>query len=120
VSGEENPEIAEQVGDLIDQLRRLSWEVRISRDQLLRASRRLPSSLFERAQKTADRLMEIHRNVQGMSEKLPPDTEVAAPASLSQEVACLYREGGQALRELDVLIGDLHMIFEEIPAHRTN
>ena len=112
--------MAEQVGDLVDQLRRLSWEVRISRDQLLKASRKLPSDLLARAQKTADRLMEIHRNVQGMSEKLPPDSEIAAPESLSAEVAGLYREGGLALRELDVLIHDLHMIFEEVPVHQMN
>jgi hypothetical protein len=46
-----------QVGDLVEQLRRLSWEVRISRDQLLKAAERAPSSIHGRAQGTAERLM---------------------------------------------------------------
>lgn len=109
-----------QVGDLVEQLRRLSWEVRISRDQLLKAAERAPSDIHARAQGTAERLMGIYQKIQEMSGKLPDDIEIAVPAEMSEGVSGLCGEGQLALRELDVLIGDLHEFFAETPVLKTN
>ena len=118
--GEDEPRLPEQVGDLVEQLRRLSWEVRISRDQLLRAADGAPSSIHARAQGTAERLMGLRRKILEMSGKLPDDTEVVVPAEMSEDVSGLCGEGQLALRELDVLIRELHELFSETPVLKTN
>jgi hypothetical protein len=110
----------EQVGDLVEQLRRLSWEVRISRDQLLKVAEGLPSSLVERAEQTAERLMGIHRKILETSGTLPVDPEIFVSESLSESVAGLRGDGVLALRELDVLINELHDFFAETPVSKTN
>ncbi len=110
----------EQVGDLVEQLRRLRWEMRISRDQLLKAAEGLPDSLLCRAQQTAEKLMGMHRKIEEMSEKLPADTEILVPEELSRNTASLCDDGALALRDLDGLINDLHDFFSETPISRTH
>jgi hypothetical protein len=118
--GEGETRLPEQVGDLVEQLRRLSWEVRISRDQLLRAADGAPSSIHARAQGTAERLMGLHRKILEMTGELPADIEIAVPAKMSDDVSGLCGEGQLALRELDVLIRELHELFAETPVLQTN
>jgi len=110
----------EQVGDVVEQLRRLSWELRISRDRLLKAAERLPSDLLDRAQQTAGKLMGIDRKLQEISGKLPADTEIDVPESLSESVAELRDDSALTLRGLDALINDLHDFFTETPVSKTN
>jgi ABC-type branched-subunit amino acid transport system ATPase component len=110
----------EQVGDLIEQLRRLRWEIRISRDQLLKAAEPLPSSLLERAQQTAERLMGLHQKIVEISGTLPADTEIVVPEDLSESVAGLRDDGVLTLRGLDDLINDLHDFFTDRPVSLTN
>lgn len=110
----------EQVGDLIEQLRRLSWEVRISRDQLLKAAEQVPPGIYERAQETAEKLMSLHQRIVEISGKLPDEPEIAVPESLSESVAGLRGDGVLALRGLDVLINDLHDFFTDTPVSQTH
>jgi hypothetical protein len=110
----------EQVGDLVEQLRRLSWEVRISRDQLLGAAQGLPASLVEQAQETAERLMGLHQKIQEISGTLPADVEIVVPESLSESMAGLRDDGVLTLRGLDGLINDLHDFFTDRPVSQTN
>jgi len=110
----------EQVGDLIEHLRRLRWEVRISRDQLLKVAERVPPGIHERAQQTAERLMGLHQKLEEISGKLPPDPEIVVPESLSESVADLRDDGVLTLRGLDALINDLHDFFTELPVSKTN
>ena len=117
---EDEPGLPAQVGDLVEQLRRLSWEVRISRDQLLKAAEGAPSSIHARAQGTAERMMGLHRKILEMSGKLPADSEIVVPVEMSDDVSGLCGEGQQALRELDVLIRELHELFAETPVLQTN
>lgn len=118
--GDGDTRMPPQVGDLVEQLRRLSWEVRISRDQLLNVAERLPSRFVERAQQTAEKLMELHRTFVEMSTKLPAESEMVVPAEVSENMAGLCGHGQQALRELDVLINELHDFFTEMPVSKTN
>lgn len=55
-----------------------------------------------------------------MAAKLPDDTEIVAPAEVSEDVAGLCCGGQQALRELDVLIQELHEVLRETPVLKTN
>ena len=116
----EDARIPAQVGDLVEQLRRLSWEFRISRDQMLKAAEGLPSRFVERAQQAAEKLMELHRKFVEMSTKLPAESEMVVPAEVSENMAGLCGHGQQALRELDVLIDELHDFFAETPVSKTN
>lgn len=110
----------EQVGDLIEQLRRLRWEFRISRDQLLKVAERVPPSIHERAQQTVERLMGIHQKIEEISGTLPADPEIFVSESLSESVAGLRDDGVFTLRGLDALINDLHDFFTETPVSKTN
>ncbi len=112
--------MAEQAGDVAEQLRRMGWELRTSRDQLLKAAEGRPPWLLERAQETAEMLMDYHRQIQKISARLPADADAAVPAGLGEEVAGLHRKLEHILWDLDLLIKDLHEIFEETPVLKTN
>lgn len=116
----EKPRMPEQVGDVAEQLRRMSWEILISRDQLLKAAEELPASLYERAQQTTERLMGLHRKLQEISGTLPADPEIFVPESLSESMAGLRGDGLLTLRELDVLITNLHELLHETSVLKTN
>lgn len=117
---ERETRMPEQVGDVVEQLRRMSWEILISRDQLLKAAEGLPPSLLERAQQTTERLMGLHRKLQEISGTLPADPEIFVPESLSESMAGLRGDGLLTLRELDGLITDLQELLHETPVLKAN
>jgi hypothetical protein len=110
----------EQVSDVVEQLRRLSWEIRISRDSLLKASEGLPDSFSERSQRMAGRLTVIQGKVRETSATLPTDVDFEVPKKVSDNVAGLREEIEGTLRELDLLIESLHEVFKELPALKVN
>ena len=110
----------EQVSDVVEQLRRLSWEIQISRDFLLKASEGLPDSFFERSQRMAERLTVMQGKIRKTSATLPADVDFEVPESVSENVAGMREEVGDTLRELDLLIADLHEVFKEIPTLKLN
>lgn len=110
----------EQVSDVIVQLLRLSWEIRISRDHLLKTAEGLPSSLLERAQETAEMLMDMQRKVRETSAMLPADAEVDVPEKVSDNIAGLRHQIELTLRSVDLLIKDVREVLEETPVLKTN
>ncbi len=113
--------MAEQVGDVAEELRRLSWELRISHDQLLKTAEGLPSSLVEQAQQAAEILMSFHRQIQEISARVPADVEDATMlASVGEKVAGLRRRIEPVLWDLDLLIKEVHEVLTETPVLKTN
>jgi len=110
----------EQVSDVVEQLRRLSWEIRISRDSLLKASEGLPDSFFERSQRMAERLTVIQGKIRKTSATLPADVDFEVPETVSENVAGMREEVEVTMRELDLLIAELHEVFKEIPTLKLN
>lgn len=104
----------------MEQLRQLCWELRISRDHLLKTAEGLPNSLLVRAQQTAERLMGIQRKIQETSAALPADTDFAVPESVSQNVAGMREDVALTLRDVDLLTKELHELFKETPVLETN
>lgn len=118
--GEDETRPPEQLGDLIAQLQRLSWEIRISRDQLLKAAEQGPSGVLQRTQGMAEKLMVIQQKVLETAATLPADSEIVVPVEISENVVGMYSDGQQILRELDVLIGELHQLFSDTPVLQTH
>jgi hypothetical protein len=57
-----------------EELRQLSWQVRITHDQVLNIAKELPSDLRARAEKTAERLMGFSTTFRRMIAILPAET----------------------------------------------
>jgi hypothetical protein len=113
--------MAEQIGDVAEELRRLSWELRISRDQLLKTAEGLPPSLLEQAQQAAEILMSFHRQIQEISARVPADVEDATMlAVVSEKVAGLRRRLAPVLWDLDLLIQEAHEVHAETPVSKAN
>jgi len=101
----------DQPEDAEEELRRLTWEVRISRDHLLKVTEGMPSFVQERARTTAGKLTSFYSHLRDLSARLPAaDT---APASVAESLPDLRLSIEGALRDLDVLIKDLHEMLGE-------
>jgi hypothetical protein len=110
----------EQVSDLEEHLRRLRWEIQISRDSLLKVAEGLPDSLVGHSQRLAERLTVIQSSVRKTSEALPTDVDLEVPESVSENLAGMRENAQGALREIDLLIAEIHEIFKGMPALRVN
>jgi hypothetical protein len=98
----------------------MCWELRISRDHLLKTAEGLPDSLLVRAQQTAERLMGIQRKIQETSTILPTDIDFVVPESVSHNVAGLREDVALTLRDVDLLTKELHELFKETPLSEAN
>jgi len=101
----------DQPEDAEEELRRLTWEVRISRDHLLKVTAGMPSFVQERAQATAGKLTAFYSHLRDLSAKLPAAKTGLAGLGESLPDLRLSIEG--ALRDLDLLIKDLHDMLGE-------
>lgn len=110
----------EQLNDVVEHLRRLGWEVQISRDSLLKVSEGLPDPLVERSQRMAERLTIIQENFRKTSATLPTDVDLEVPESVSENLAGMRENAQGALREIDLLIAEIQEIFKAMPALRVN
>ncbi len=106
--------------DVVEQLRQLVWAVPISRDHLLKVADReaMPPHFRERAQKTAGQLTDLGARLQKLTASLPP--EAALPASLTENLAGLRLSIELTLRDVDLLIGDLHRLLGEPDEEETD
>lgn len=105
------------VDEIHERLRRMAWEVRISRDSLLKVAAALPSRLRERAEQTAGSLMKFWTPLHEMSAKLPAEGNV--PASLTESVTGVHRSIAHTLREVDLLIADARELLAELHGEET-
>ena len=98
-------------GEVVEQLRQLVWAVPISRDHLLKVAEReaMPPHFRERAQKTAGQLTDLCARLQKLTASLPP--EAALPASLTENLAGLRLSIELTLRNVDLLVEDLHRLL---------
>jgi len=110
----------EQVGDLIEELRRLSWEIRISRDQLLKTAEGLPSSLVDEVQHAAEILMSFHRQIQEISVRVPAIRDATMLAGVSENMGDLRRKIELALWDLHLLIKKALDTLSETPVSKAN
>lgn len=94
-----------------EELRNLSWEILITRDDLLSLAEKLPGQTRERAHKTAGRLPSLSANVQRVLKTLPPG--VPLPESTFKSLVDLRDDVVGALGELDALIRELRVILWE-------
>jgi len=100
------------VDEVHEQLLRMAWELRISRDSLLQIAEALPSGLRERAQETAGSLMQFWTPLREMTASLPAEGKV--PASLTETVANLHRHIEKTLRNVDLLVADVRELLDEL------
>ncbi|HEX3557022.1 MAG TPA: hypothetical protein VIA62_27675 [Thermoanaerobaculia bacterium] len=100
--------------DVVEQLRQLAWAVPISRDHLLKVADRepMPPHFRERAQKTAGQLTDLCARLQKLNASLPSDP--AMLASLNENLSGLRFSIEMTLRNVDLLIGDLHRLLDEL------
>ena len=101
----------DQSEDAEEELRRLTWEVRISRDHLLKVTAGMPSFVQERAEATAGKLTSFYSQLRNLSARLP--AAAAAPPSVTENLPALRLSIESALRDLDLLIKDLHEMLGE-------
>lgn len=91
-----------------EELRNLSWEILISRDDLLNIAEKLPDPTRERAHRTAGRLPPLSDNVQRILSSLP--VGVPLPESTFRILVDLRDDIVQALGELDGLMTELRFL----------
>ena len=91
-----------------EDLRNLSWEILITRDDLLSIAERLPDQTRERAHQTAGRLPALSTNVQRILSSLPAG--VPLPESIFRILVELRDDIVQALGELDGLMTELRFL----------
>lgn len=97
--------------DINEELRSLSWEILITRDDLLRIAEKLPDSTRERAQRTAGKLPPLCANVQRILKSLPAG--VSIPEDTLQYLVDLRDNIVQTLRELEELMRELRVLTGE-------
>jgi hypothetical protein len=103
--------MSEQEVEVDEDIRALTWEVLISRDSLLKIIDRLPEENRERAEWTAARLMSLSTRLRKIVDTLPAG--VAVPEDVKESVADMRLDVELALRDLDLLVKDLRLIFGE-------
>lgn len=94
--------------EISEDLRNLSWEILITRDDLLRIAEKLPGSTRARAHQTAGKLSPLRANVQRILLSLPAG--VPLPESTLKNLVELRDSIAQALGELDDLMKELRVI----------
>ena len=97
--------------EIDEDLRNLSWEILITRDDLLRIAEKLPAQTRERAHQTAGRLSPLRANVQRILSSLPAG--IPLPESTLKNLVELRDSIVQALGELDGLMRELRLITWE-------
>lgn len=97
--------------EINEDLRNLSWEILITRDDLLRIAEKLPDRTRERAHRTAGKLPPLSANVQRILASLPDATPL--PESTLKYLVDLRNSIVQALGELGDLMKELRVIIGE-------
>lgn len=98
-----------------EDLKNLSWEILITRDDLLRIAEKLPDPTRERAHRTAGKLPPLSANVQRILASLPAG--VPLPESTLKYLVDLRDSIVQALGELEDLMKELRVITGEEEIH---
>jgi hypothetical protein len=94
-----------------EDLRNLSWEILITRDDLLRIAEKLPERTRERAHQTAGKLPPLCANVQRILKSLPagaplPEGTLKNLVGLRDSIVLTLKELEDLMKELRVIIGE--------------
>ena len=94
-----------------EDLRNLSWEVLITRDDLLRIAEKLPEQIRERAHETAGKLPPLSTNVQRILASLPagvpiPESTLGYLVGLRDDIVRTLRELESLMKEIRVVTGE--------------
>lgn len=94
-----------------EDLRNLSWEILITRDDLLRIAEKLPEQTRERAHRTAGKLPPLCNNVQRILASLPAGVSLSEDTlkclvDLRDSIVQALGELGDLMKELRVIIGE--------------